>query len=261
MDFNLTGKYALVTGGSHGIGKAIALALAEEGCNVAICARNKARLAKAESEIKEKGIRTLAISANVTVLEDVRSLCDTLEVTWPRISILINNVGGGGRWGSEDVEDTLEDVWWGVYNKNAMAAVRFTMWAIPLMKEYGWGRVVTISSIRGFEAGLQSRPWFTMAKSAEIALMKTLARKPEFTKRHITFNTVAPGAVMIPDTGWATYAKENLKDFNKFKKSLPLGRLGTPEEVASVVAFLCSEQASLINGACIVIDGGESQAF
>ncbi len=261
MNFNLADKYALVTGGSHGIGLAIALSLAEEGCNVAICARNKPRLKEAEDLIKGKGVKTLAFSADVMEAESIDGVMDTIETRWAKLHILINNVGGGGRWGSEDIEGTLEEVWWEVYTKNAMAAVRFTVRALPLMSEQKWGRIVTIGSTRGFEAGFKSRPWFTMAKSAEIALMKTMARKPEYAKRHITFNTVAPGAVMIPDTGWATHSKENPKAFKEFKGTLPLGRLGTPEEVASVVTFLCSEQASLVNGACITVDGGESYSF
>ncbi|KKM18083.1 hypothetical protein LCGC14_1669310 [marine sediment metagenome] len=261
MNLNLKGKCALVTGGSHGIGLAIALSLAEEGCNVAICARNKAQLQKAEQMILEKGVHVLAISTDAMVFEDVQKACEIIEMAWPKISILINNVGGGGRWGSEDVEDTIEDVWWEVYNKNAMAAVRFTMWALPIMMERKWGRIVTIGSTRGIEAGLMSRPWFTMAKAAEIALMKTMARKSKYARNNITFNTVAPGAIMIPDTGWDIQSKDNPASFKKFKRELPLGRLGTPEEVADLVTFLCSEQGSYINGSCIVVDGGESQSF
>lgn len=260
MHLGIEGKYALVTGGSHGIGRAIALALAEEGCNVAICARNPERISKTVAELQSKGVMNLGFCADVMRLEDIEYVIREIIRCWGTIHILVNNVGGGGRWGSEVVEETAEDVWLDVYNKNALAAIRFTMRVIPLMRKQRWGRVIAISSRHGREGG--GRPWFNMAKSAEISLMKTLAMNPALTRGGITFNSLAPGAIMIPDTGWESQQKQNPKKFAKMVDSqFPLGRLGTPEEVANAVVFLCSEKASLINGACLVIDGGESRSF
>jgi 3-oxoacyl-[acyl-carrier protein] reductase len=260
MDLGLTGKYALVTGGSHGIGLSIALTLAEEGCNVAICARNKERVNKTVKEIKANGVQAIGVSADVMIVEDIDKVIKTIIDSWGTIHILINNVGGGGRWGSESVEGTLEEVWLDVYNKNALAAIRFTMRAIPFMRKNKWGRVVTIASVYGREAG--GRPWFNMAKSAEISLMKTLAMNPSLARDGITFNSVAPGAVMIPDTGWEDEQKNDPIAFEKMvDQDFVLGRLGAPEEVANVVVFLCSEKASLVNGASVVVDGGQSKAF
>ncbi|MDO8482521.1 MAG: SDR family oxidoreductase, partial [bacterium] len=183
----------------------------------------------------------------------------TLIKEWGTLHILINNVGGGGRWGSETVEETTDDVWTDVYSKNALAAVRFTMKALPHMRRQRWGRVVAITSKYGREGG--GRPWFTMAKSAEMALMKTLAMRPDLARDGITFNSVAPGNIMIPGTGWEREKKEQPQNFAKFLAALPLGRMGTPEEVASLVVFLCCEQARLITGAAIPVDGGESSSF
>lgn len=260
MDLGLKGKYALVTGGSHGIGRSIALALAEESCNVAICARKKDWIEQTVAEAKTKGVESIGISADVLIPEDIDRVMNTLIDSWGTIHILVNNVGGGGRWGSPIVEETSEQVWLDVYNKNALAAIRFTMKAIPFMRKQKWGRVVTISSIYGREGG--GRPWFNMAKSAEISLMKTLAMTHYLSRDGITFNSVAPGSIMIPDTGWERESKENPEEFAKMVDSqLPLGRLGTPEEVASVVVFLASEKASLVNGASIPVDGGESRSF
>lgn len=260
MDFGLTGKYALVTGGSHGIGRSTALALAEEGCNVSICARNKERVENTVKEIKDRGVQAIGVSADVTIAEDIDRVMKTVIDSWGTIHILINNVGGGGRWGNENVEETPEQVWLDVYNKNALAAIRFTMQVIPLMRKQKWGRVVTIASIYGREGG--GRPWFNMAKSAEISLMKTLAMYPNFARDGITFNSVAPGAVMIPDTGWEDEQKNDPIAFEKMvDQDFVLGRLGAPEEVANVVVFLCSEKASLVNGASVVVDGGQSKAF
>lgn len=260
MDLALKGKYALVTGGSHGIGKSIAMELAEEGCHVAICARDKERVEKAVSEIKTNGVDGIGISADVLIPADIERVMKMVIDSWGTIHILVNNVGGGGRWGSDEVEATSENVWVDVYNKNALAAVRFTMKAIPFMRKQKWGRVVTISSIYGYEGG--GRPWFNMAKSAEISLMKSLAMCPYLARDGITFNTVAPGAIMIPDTGWETEKKRNPEVFKKtVENQLPLGRLGTPEEVANVVVFLCSEKACLMNGACIPVDGAEGSSY
>lgn len=260
MDLALKGKVALVTGGSHGIGRAIAVALAEEGCRVAICARRKERIEETLKILKRKGAKCVGISADVLKPSNIERTMEKVISKWGSIHILINNVGGGGRWGSEVVEKTDEDVWVDVYNKNALAAVRFTRKAIPFMRKQKWGRVITISSIYGREGG--GRPWFNMAKSAQISLMKTLSMNYDLIRDGITFNSVAPGSIMIPGTGWE---EEHKKNPGKFKKMLhsqfPLGRLGTPEEIASVVLFLCSPRASLVNGACIAVDGGESKSF
>ena len=259
MQLDLKNKYALVTGGSHGIGRAIALSLAREGCNVAICALDKEGIDKVVAEIKAKGVEAVGVVCDVMKPEEIDQVMKEISDSFKTIDILINNVGGGGRWGSEIVEETKEEVWLDVYNKNAMTAVRFTMKAIPFMRKQKWGRVVTIASIHGLEGG--GRPWFNMAKSAEISLMKTLSMNSELAKDGITFNSVAPGPIMIEGTGWEKAKEENSKEYQDVIKSIPSGRLGTPEEVADVVVFLCSPKASLVSGACIAVDGGESHKF
>ncbi len=173
MDLKIKGKYALVTGGTHGIGRAIALALADEGCSVCVCSRNKERVEETASELKKRGVDCIGIEADATVKSDIKKVMKGIIEKWGAIHILINNVGGGGRWGSDIVEETEEKTWLEVYDKNALAAVRFTMLAIPYMRKQKWGRVVTITSIFGREAG--GRPWFGMAKSAQTRCMKALA--------------------------------------------------------------------------------------
>lgn len=255
MHLGINGKYALVTGGSHGIGRAIALSLAEEGCNVAICARNKERLKKTVEEIKAKNVESMGISADVLIPSDIKKAMKKVLTSWKTIHILVNNVGGGGRWGSESVEETSEDVWLDVYGKNMMAAVRFIKLTLPYMRKQKWGRIVTISSTCGRDG--VGRPWYTTAKGAEILLMKSLGLKHDLVANGITFNSVNPGAIMIPDTGWEREMRKNPKEFkDMLKKEFPLGRLGTPDEVANVVLFLCSDKASLVNGASINVDGG-----
>lgn len=260
MDLGLEGKYALITGGSHGIGRSIALSLADEGCNVAICGRKQEWLDQTVVEIKARNVEAIGIQADVTDPEEIRHMFQCVGNMFGTLHILVNNVGGGGRWGKEATEDNRDELWLEVYNKNAMAAVRCTMAVIPWMKQQHWGRVVTITSIYGKEGG--GRPWFNMAKAAQTSLMKCLGLCSDLVQQGITFNSVAPGPIMIPDTGWDKERLRDPEEFDQFaKREFTLGRLGTPEEVACVVAFLCSEKASLVNGASIVVDGGESRAF
>ena len=237
MDFGLKGKSALVTGGSHGIGLAIGLALAEEGVSVHIAARGQHDLVKAVRPFFDLPGKVWAHQFDALEPASV----DRLAQEVGPVDILINNVGGGGRWGNAQFPfDTLMEVWDQVYQKNARCAVQLTRTLAPKMVEQGWGRVVTVGSIHGREAG--SNPWFMMAKSAEIALMKGLAMGVSPYDYNVTFNTVAPGYIYIE--GKDTEASR-----------------GTPEDVAHAVLFLCSKQAKHINGACLVVDGGESKAF
>lgn len=251
MNLGLEGKYALITGGSHGIGLAIAKVLLAEGCHVAICSRypEQAKLPKKVWQLK----------CNVLDDEQIWDTMDNLYQSWDTLHILVNNVGGGGRWGTVLPHMAGASVWKDVHQKNTIAAVEFTMSVLPLMVKQQWGRIVTVTSIYGREAG--GRPWFTMAKSAEIALMKEMASIKAYARANITFNSVAPGPILIPDTGWDIMSREEKEKYEAYIESLPLGRLGTPNEVAAVVAFLCSGQASLINGACVAIDGGQGRAF
>jgi 3-oxoacyl-[acyl-carrier protein] reductase len=238
MDLGLTGKTALVTGGSHGIGLATALALAQEGCKVSVASRTRERLARAVGQLRNMSTNCRAYEFDALDPVSVEHLAQEV-LDAGGVDILINNVGGGGRWGTTPLETPLA-TWDEVYQKNARVAVQLTRDLLPTMLERGWGRVVTISSIYGREAG--TKPWFMMAKSAEIALMKGLAMESDLWARGVTFNTVAPGYIFIEG-----------KDTEPSK--------GTPEDVAAAVVFLCSQQARHINGACLVVDGGEGKAF
>ncbi len=211
---------ALITGGTHGIG-------------LAIC-----------EQLQTDGHDTIAWSRHTTPGGDARNRDDIerMIAVMEGIDILICNVGGGGRWGEYDILETKDEVWGEVYLKNTGAAILFTKAVLPHMVRKGFGRVICITSIYAHRGA--PRPWFGMAKAGQSALMMSLAKRPEYVRRGITFNCVAPGHI---DVGTAVDAS-----------AFPLGRMGTPQEVASVVAFLCSDKASLVNGANIVVDGGES---
>ena len=180
-------------------------------------------------------------------LSDAYSVEGLLARVGRPIDILINNGGGGGRWGKDEVEQTGYDVFEDVMQKNAMASARLTQLVLHHMRRKKWGRVVTITSILGGKDG-NARPWFAMAKAAQTALMKSLATQSYLARDGITFNSVAPGLIDVGKPGLGN-------------EELPLGRMGTPEEVANVVAFLCSDGASLVNGANICVDGGQSRGI
>ena len=229
-------RKALVTGGSKGIGFAVAMALMADGCDVTV-------LSRTPPVVSPPNLRW--IECDVSNLPAL--MTGSYPVTIEKFDILVNNVGGGGRWGGRYLE-TKQETYNEVYRKNATAAATFTQLCVPHMLDAGWGRVVTIASIHGKEAG--GRPWFNMAKAAEIALMKSLSHDKELVRRGVTFNTVSPGHISVA-------GKPDESDLEAF----PLGRMGKPVEVAAVVAFLCSDQASLVNGACITVDGGESWSY
>lgn len=260
MNLEIAGKVVLITGGSHGIGAATALEFAREGCQVVICARDKEKIDQTINEVQSLGVKALGILADVLRPDAAKMVITEIINKFGSIHILINNVGGGGRWGGKNILDTEERVWYEVFQKNTMAAIQFTREALPYMIRQQWGRVVTVASIYGKEGG--GKPWFNLAKSAEISFMKTMAMDAEIVRKNITFNSVAPGAIMITGTGWEEEKNKNPNEFNAtLNEHFPQGRMGTPEEVASVIVFICSKSASYLNGACIPVDGGESKSF
>ncbi len=260
MDLGIRGKRALITGGSHGIGRATALAFAAEGCDVAICSRNPDRLNETAQALKPSGVDVMAEVCDVHSADAIQSLCDKIAGKWGGVDILVNNVGGGGRWGKESIEQTDEKVWLEVYEKNALAAIRFTVRFLPYMRSKKWGRVVTVTSRLGREGG--GRPWFNMAKAAQTSMMKTMGMNHELCNDGITFNSVAPGDIWIPGTGWEDQMKSDPEGFKKYiKDACPIGRLGHPDDVGAVIAFVCSAKAALVNGAAIAVDGAQSRTF
>lgn len=261
MDLGLKDRVALVTGGSSGIGRATALALAAEGCRVAICARGVGRMNQVVQEISDAygGGRALAVQADALWEAEILRTVVTVHSHWGALDVLVNYVGGGGGRVEHLVEDAPVGIWQKVYALNAGATTLFTMAAIPHMRRQGWGRVVTITSLQGHEGG--GRPWYAMAKRAQTALMKSLAMDPGLAHAGITFNCVAPGAVIWEGNEWDFFRRTNPEGFATYAAARMGGRLGAPEEVANLVVLVCSQQASRLNGASIPLDGGESKSF
>ena len=247
MDLQLAGKTALITGASRGIGKAIALALAVERCDVALVARGEEALREAEREVSALGVRAVAIVADVTSVADVERMVAGTVSALGRIDILVNNAGGSF---PDDDEG-----WQNAFAANIEAAVRATRAAVPHMRAQGGGSIVHVASIWGREAG-GALPYNAM-KAAMISHAKNSALT--LAKDNIRVNSVAPGSVRHPGGSWDRRALADPEGMAKFvEEKIALGRFGTAEEIANVVAFLCSSKASWVTGACINIDGGQT---
>lgn len=260
MDLKLKNKVAFISGASHGIGLEIAKALLNEGAYVHYIGRRIEVLESSTAQLGQISKNFTGYKCDVEDFEQVAKTFSLIEHKTGPVDIVINNVGGGGRWGFEDLMDTDMDVWRAVMEKNYFQTINILRLSLPYMIKKQWGRYIFIGSIYGKEVG--GRPWFNSAKMAQSALSKNLSRKKEYASANITFNVISPGPIMIPDTGWATFAEEKPKEYENFLRSeVPQGRLGLPEEVAVLAAFLASPVASLINGANIQIDGGTSHVI
>ena len=254
MNLNLKNKVVVVTGASRGIGKAIALGFAKEGAKLSICGRTPETLESAAEEIKSPGAEVFAKPTDVTNGGEAKAFVNAILDQYGRIDVLVNNVGGSKKTPTLEISD---EEWVEMLDFNAVNAARMSQLVIPAMKEQGGGVIINISSIYGRENG--GHITYNAGKAAMISLSKTMAN--EFAPDNIRVLSVAPGSTMFPGGSWHKKQQADPEKIAAFiKTELPFGRFGKPEEIADTVVFLASERASWVSGACINVDGCQSNS-
>ena len=262
MDLGLTGKVALVTAASRGIGKAVACELATEGGKISICARGTEDLERTAGEIRDRGGEVLAVQADAAKLEDPPRVVDETVQRFGRIDILVNNAGDA--WLGHSVE-TSEEEWRYSMDVTFFSAVRFTRAVVPHMRQQGGGRIINIASVSGHTmlGGLAD---YQSAKAAVLAFSKTMAI--DLADDNILVNCVCPALIHTPL--WDRLAESMVPAAGKTREEvfknlagqlLMLKRYGKPEEVSGLAAFLASERASFITGAAYDVDGGFTKSI
>ncbi|MEA3274944.1 MAG: SDR family NAD(P)-dependent oxidoreductase, partial [Pseudomonadota bacterium] len=257
MDLGLTGKVAMVTGASRGLGRYIALQLAEEGCDLAICARSAATLGDTAEEIRALGRRVEARALDVTVKGAAEEMVDATIESLGQVDILVNNVGGNRRG---QVHETSDADWEEIMDLNFNSHLRFSRAVVPQMLAREEGVILFISSIFGREAGGKGLAIYNTTKTALISLAKIMSL--ELAGQGIRVNSIAPGSIRFPGGSWDKRCVEDPQGMAEFiRQNLPLGRFGSAEELADVVTFLASPRASLVTGSCFNVDGGQSHSL
>lgn len=249
--FELNGKYALVTGASRGIGKGIALSLAEQGANIAINYRSSIDKAhQVQKEIEAMGQEAIVIQADVSKSEEVAEMFEKIKEEWGRLDILVNNAGIVQ---FKDFEDISEEDWDKVLDVNLKGQFLCSQEAVKIMKKNSWGRIINIASIASGDVGVgfMQTSHYTASKGGVKGLTENMAL--ELGKYGINVNAIGPGVIETDMT-------QGMVDDEQTKKGMlqriPKGRVGNAEDIGAATAFLASEEADYITGAVLYVDGG-----
>jgi NAD(P)-dependent dehydrogenase (short-subunit alcohol dehydrogenase family) len=248
--FSMEGKVALVTGGSRGIGRASALALAEAGANVIVSSRTIADLELVAEEIRARGVKSLAMAAHNARTEDSKALVEKVMETFGRIDLLMNNAGTNPYYGP--IMDQSEKTYDITMNVNLKGMFILSQLAAKIMKSQGGGCIINTASIGGLRAS--DLGVYSISKAAVIMLTQVMAK--EWGQFNIRVNAIAPGVIKtrLSEALWKDPAASK-----KVISNTALLRLGEPEDIAGAVVFLASEAGSYITGETVVIDGGRLQ--
>lgn len=257
MELELGGKVVVVTGASRGIGRAIALAFAHEGAQLVVCARDEAALDAQRGALEAAGAPAVrALALDVTSPTAAAALIGAADALGG-VDVLVSNVGGNRR---KRFEETTDEDWSELLELNLLSGLRIARAAIAPMRRRGGGCMLFVSSIWGREAGGLDYTLYNATKSAQISAAKIMAA--ELAPDGIRVNSIAPGSILFPGGGWEARRRQDPEGIAAFvARDLPLGRFGTPEEVANLAVFLASPRASLITGACVTADGGQSKSL
>jgi 2-deoxy-D-gluconate 3-dehydrogenase len=242
--FSLEGKVAIVTGSGRGIGQGIALGLADAGANVVVTARTVSDIDATASEIRAKGVKALAVPADVRISEQIKHLADMTTNEFGTIDILVNNAGGAFK---ADTMEMSERGWDAIIRENLTSIFLCTQEVSKVMIAHGKGSIINISSIIAFES-FPYNAAYAASKAGIINLTKTLA--VELAKHDIRVNAIAPGYTATANVNQEVQAQQD------FVAKIPQGRLAQPEDIVGGVIYLASDASLYVTGATIVIDGG-----
>jgi 3-oxoacyl-[acyl-carrier protein] reductase len=247
MNFDFKAKRVVVCGGSRGIGRAIAEIFAANGAAVSICARGKAGLDEAAASLAKQGGKVHSAPCDLADGPAVKAYVAAAGAALGGIDVLVNNASGFGH--ADD-----EAGWAAGLNIDVMATVRASHAAIPFMETAGGGVIINISSISGFGASVRSAPYAAVkAAINNYTSSQALALAP----KRIRVNAIAPGSIEFPGGIWEQRKTDNPTLYNGTLKSIPWGRMGRPEEIANVAAFLASDLAGWVTGQTLMVDGGQ----
>ena len=262
MDLGLRGKVALVAGSSRGLGRAVAEELAREGCALVLCSRDEDTIGSAAREISsDTGGDALAVRANLTDPEDVERLLRTAQDRFGRVDVLVTNTGGPP---AGPFESHSPEVWRDAIAQNLESVLNLARGVLPQMKKRQWGRIVNITSI-AVKQPVDGLILSNAVRAAVTGFARTLAN--EVASQGITVNNVMPGytrterLVHLAEHNAETRGSTVDDAYAAWEKEIPMGRLGEPEELAALVAFLASQRASYITGTSIPVDGGWIRAL
>ena len=248
MDLGLKNKVAFVAASSQGLGKSVALELAQEGASIIICGRNKENLEKTKQEIESQTNKELlALAGNLSIPAERDSIIKSALQVYSTIDILVTNTGGPP---TGKIEELKQEDWDQAYNNLLASVVSLVNGFLPGMKRQEWGRIISITSM-AVKQPINNLILSNSVRASVVGLMKTLAN--ELAMFNITVNNVMPG---YTETERLKILIENNPSFALAKSEIPLGRFGTPEEFAAAVTFLASERASYITGVSLAVDGG-----
>jgi 3-oxoacyl-[acyl-carrier protein] reductase len=252
MDLELKGKTAIITGGSRGIGKRIALAFAEEGANIAICARGREALQQTEGELLQAGVKVYAECCDIADPEALHTFLQGVMDVMGSVDILVHNASALATGpGLDDWKSSLD--------VDLMAAVHACNKVIPWMAEAGGGSILLVSSTSGLECDPMPDFGYTAAKAALISYAKKLAVL--HAPQGVRANAIAPGSIEFEGGVWAAIRETQPEIYEMARSSIPAGRLGTPEEVANVAVFLSSPRAMWVTGECVSVDGAQHRGM
>jgi 3-oxoacyl-[acyl-carrier protein] reductase len=254
MELGLDGKVAFVTGATRGIGRAIAERLGQERCAVGLCARDADAVRDAVDRLEGLGVRAHGVVADVTDEPILAAAVDDVAAAFGGLDLVVANAGGAA--GDRRLEDTTAGDWETTLSLNVTHPAILLRAALPHLRARGGGAAVVIASVSGLKP--QPRAQYAAAKAAEIHLAHTLAR--ELGPDRIRVNAVSPGSILFEGGSWGKRRDDDPEAFGTWvAREFPLGRLGTPQEVADVTAFLLSDRASWVSGANVVVDGAQNE--